>query len=123
MSNRIESLLAELFAVDCVRGAAVVTDDGIVVRSALHGGYREDVVAGLASFLVQTTRRAMTEDGCEAPQLDRFVLHATHGKILLASVGEGWLVAITDQFAHLAEFEAQFDDIAVQIRNEVRVGA
>ncbi len=52
MTSDIQGLLNELDRVGGVRGAAVTTPDGIVAASTLKGRYKEDVVVGLASFLI-----------------------------------------------------------------------
>lgn len=118
--REIDVLLEELSAQQCVRGCAVVTSDGIAVASRLHDRFREDVVVGLTSFLVQTTRRALDEAE-DDPVLDRFVLHATHGKILNASLGDAWLVAITDQFARLDDLLPTFDSVLERMRVAARL--
>ena len=42
-------LLVDLRDVEGVRGCALSTNDGIIVRSELNGRFRDDVVSGLAS--------------------------------------------------------------------------
>jgi|SRR5690606_14756958 len=94
----IDDVLQEINGLAGVRGSALATLDGMTVAGALGGHYREDVVSGLASFLIHTTRRAIDDPRVG---IDRFVIHATHGKLLLFDVGEAFLVVITDQFAAL----------------------
>jgi predicted regulator of Ras-like GTPase activity (Roadblock/LC7/MglB family) len=110
----LESLLGEVAEVDGVRGCALTTSDGMAVRSDLRGRFREDVVSGLASFLVSTTRRAFEEAGQEGI-VDRFVVHATHGKLVLKKVHDAFLVVITDQFARLEPLLEAVDEIAARM--------
>jgi predicted regulator of Ras-like GTPase activity (Roadblock/LC7/MglB family) len=56
--------------------------DGIVVASALSAALNSDVVAGLASFLITTTRRSLQEGNLG--KFKRFVIQATNGKLLAA---------------------------------------
>ena len=121
MGVSLESLLTEIAEVDGVRGCALTTGDGMLVRSELRGRYREDVVAGLASFLVSTTRRACEEAG-ESAAVDRFVVHATHGKLVIKKAGEAFLVVITDQFARLEPLLEAVDTMAIRMGEAARMG-
>ena len=53
----------------------------------------------LTSFLLSTTNRCLQQ--ASLPGMTQFVLHCTHGKVLVADVGEPFLVVILDQFADL----------------------
>ena len=55
--NAIQETLVDLRRAPGVKGAALVTSDGLMVGSALDEGAREDVIAGLTSFLLMTTAR------------------------------------------------------------------
>lgn len=116
----MDSLLAELAEAPGVRGCALSTSDGIVVRSDLKGRFREDVVSGLASFLVSTTRRAFEESGEDA-EVDRFVVHATHGKLVIRRAHEAFLVVITDQFARLEQLLEAVDRVAARMGQMTRM--
>jgi predicted regulator of Ras-like GTPase activity (Roadblock/LC7/MglB family) len=115
--NEIVELLRELRAVQGVDGAAVATMDGIMVHAELAPRLDPDAVAGLASFLVSTTRRAMDDDGTPM----RFVIHATHGRIVLNDIGDAFLVVVADQFSDLDHTLEQADDIARRLRRAVRL--
>ncbi len=112
-------MLTELSAVSGVRGTAVVTPDGIMVASSLHGRFDEDVVAGLASFLIATTNRSMSDEG----GFERFVMHSTHGKVVLNDLGESFLVTITDQFVTIDPLLAEIDDCSRRLRRATKLGA
>ena len=114
----IQELLDDLNLRDGVRGGAVATADGIMVASALNGRFQDDVVTGLASFLVWTTRRAMGESDV---RLDRFVMHATHGKLVIVDIGDAFLVVISDQFADLDVLLVDIDETARLLRRCVRL--
>jgi len=118
--DSMDALLAELAEAHGVRGCAISTLDGIIVRSDLKGRFREDVVSGLASFLVSTTRRAFEESG-EAREVDRFVVHATHGKLVIRRAREAFLVVITDQFARLDQLLESVDRVAEQVDRMARM--
>lgn len=119
-SISMDSLLAELNQAPGVRGCGVTTADGMIVRADLAGRFREDVVSGLASFLVSTTRRAFEEVGRDG-EVQRFVVHATHGKLVIESVGEAYLAVITDQFARLDQLLETVGDVALRMRELARM--
>ncbi len=116
--SAIQELLDELNLRDGVRGSALATADGIMVASALQDRFQEDVVSGLASFLVWTTRRAMGDGDV---RLDRFVMHATHGKLVIVDIGEAFLVVISDQFAPMDVLLVDIDETARLLRRKVRL--
>jgi len=120
MMTSIQELLDDLNLRDGVRGSAVATADGIMVASALQQRFQDDVVTGLASFLVWTTRRAMGDGDV---RLDRFVMHATHGKLVIVDIGEAFLVVISDQFAELEVLLVDIDETARLLRRRVRIDA
>ena len=116
----IQELLDELNLRDGVFGSALATADGIMVASALRDRFQDDVVTGLASFLVWTTRRAMGEEGV---RIDRFVMHSTHGKLVIIDIGEAFLIVISDQFAPMETLLVDIDETSRLLRRLVRVEA
>ncbi len=118
MSN-IQDTLDSLREVPGIKGAALVTPDGIVIASSLSASLDSEVVAGLASFLITTTRRSLNEGGLGA--FSRFVLQATNGKILLMDLGESFLVVHTDQFARLESSRMEVEEAAREIQRASRV--
>jgi predicted regulator of Ras-like GTPase activity (Roadblock/LC7/MglB family) len=118
MTSEFQDLLNELNRVPSVRGCAVATGDGMTVQAGLQGRFRDDVVSGLASFLVLTTRRAMGES---EPRLRRFTIHATHGKLLIIEIGDAYLVVITDQFARMEDVVPEVEDVARRMRLAARI--
>ena len=119
--NAIQELLDELREVAGVNGAAVVTSDGIMVASVLKGRFGEDLVAGLASFLITTTKRAM---GSQSDQgFSRFVMHATHGKVVLVDIQAAFLIVITDQFVDLQPLLEEIDEIGRRLARAAKIQA
>jgi len=119
MNDTIRGILEKLNQAPGVKGSAVVTADGIMVKSALADSSTEEVVSGLISFLLSTTRRSLEEGGLGS--LRRFAMHCTHGKIVLCDLGESCLVAVTDQFTNLEECLAAVDTAAKQVAVAARI--
>ena len=118
--SEINEILGELHEVSGVKGTAVLTTDGMTVASTLGEEFLSDVVAGLSSFLVSTTRRTLVDAGL-GEQFTRFVMNATHGKVILLDLGEAFLVVITNQFTHLQNCLAEVQEAASKIRRVARI--
>ncbi len=117
--SAIDDVVVELVKAPGVRGCAVATEDGMMIASALQGRFEPDVIAGLASFVIATTRRTMAQDGQEG--LDRFVVHATHGKLVLTDIGHAFLIVITDQFVQLEPVLRTVDVATRRLRELARM--
>jgi predicted regulator of Ras-like GTPase activity (Roadblock/LC7/MglB family) len=112
--SKIHEAVGDLRRVSGVKGAAVVTTDGLIAASALEAGLGTDVVAGLASYLMMTTNKSLGEGslgGCA-----RLSLHATHGKAILVDLTDSYLVVLFDQFADPSSARKEIDEAAVRIR-------
>jgi predicted regulator of Ras-like GTPase activity (Roadblock/LC7/MglB family) len=117
--NNIEAILNDLNALPSVLGCALVTGDGIMVCSAMRGRIADDVVAGLASFLIATTRKTLEE--CGFGSFSRFVMNSTHGKVVLTDLGESFLVVVADQFAGLEGILPEIQDAARRVRRAAQI--
>jgi len=95
----MQRILAELNEEVGVKGSAVVTEDGILVTSALSSSMQGEVISALSSFLISTTKRALTECGME--HFGRFIITSTHGKLVLVTLPKSYLVVVADQFINL----------------------
>ena len=120
MSNEIHDILAKLDRVRGVKGTGLLTDDGIMVASTLGEDFLEDVVAGLSSFLISTTRRSLREAELGG-MFTRFVLNSTHGKVVMLDVGESFLVVITNQFADLGACLVEIQQAGTALRRAARI--
>lgn len=117
--SEIQTILSNLNEVDGVMGSALLTKDGIMVASLLGKGFLDDVVAGLSSFLISTTSRSLGEAGMGS--FSRFVLHSTHGKVILVDAGDAVLVVMTNQFAPLPSCMQSVQESAVELRRVARI--
>jgi predicted regulator of Ras-like GTPase activity (Roadblock/LC7/MglB family) len=117
--NKIQDVVTELRGVPGIKGAAVVTLDGLVAAAALDAGTGADVVAGLASYLLMTTNKSLEEGGMGA--CSRLSLTATHGKAVFVDLAQSYLVVLFDQFADLAATRKDVDEAAARIRRTMRI--
>ncbi len=117
--NGISDTLFELRQAPGVKGCALVTPDGLVVAESLDPRVSQDVVSGLASFLLVTTTRCLEEG--QMGGLSQFTLHATNGKVVLAEVAPAWLVVILDQFADLDACRGEMQVATQALRRQSRL--
>ncbi len=117
--SKIQEMLVELRRTPGIKGAAVLTFDGLVAAESLDERYRSEVVAGLTSYLLMTTNRSLREGGLG--DCAQFVLHATHGKAVFVALEQAYLVVMFDQFADLGAARKEVQDAAHRIRRSTRM--
>jgi predicted regulator of Ras-like GTPase activity (Roadblock/LC7/MglB family) len=117
--SKIHDAIAELRHAPGVKGAAVVTNDGLVAASSLAPGLDSDVISGLSSYLMMTTNRSLTEGGYGA--CSKVQLNATHGKAVFVQLDQSFLVVLFDQFAEVAQADREVDETVVRIRRAAKL--
>lgn len=118
--NIIQDTLTKLHAAPGIKAASVLTLDGLVAADALDPRFRSDVIAGLASYLLMTTNKSLGEGGLGP--CAQLLLHATHGKVILTSLEDAYLVVVFDQFADLQDVRGSVAEAAGRIRASARIG-
>lgn len=117
--SEIHETLEDLQGAPGVRGAAVVTKDGLVAAAVLATGLESDVIGGLASYLMMTTGRSLREGGYG--ECARLVLNATHGKAVFVRIDDSYLVVLLDQFVDVGEVEPKVELAVERIRAAARL--
>lgn len=117
--SKIHDAVVELRRAPGVRGAAVLTTDGLTAAASLDSSLSGDVLAGLASYLLMTTNRSLEEGGMGRCQ--QTTLHATHGKAVFVDLTDSFLVVLFDQFAEVGHAQRQVQDAASRIRRASRL--
>jgi predicted regulator of Ras-like GTPase activity (Roadblock/LC7/MglB family) len=118
--SKIHDTVADLHRLPGVKGAAVLTLDGLVAAESLDQGLGSEVMAGLTSFLMMTTNRSLEEGNLG--RCSQFVLHATNGKAILHGLEDAYLVVMFDQFADVTQVRREIQDAAQCIRRASRLG-
>ena len=103
----MRQILTELTQKVGVRGAAVVTRDGMVAASALTADTDEDALAAIGASLVLDTIKALANVRME--DVERVVIVGTRGKIILVDAHFAFLVVVTD---HTIRLDVTMLDIA-----------
>lgn len=117
----MKEILAELNKEVGVRGSLIVTYDGIVVASDLGTGLQQDVVGAIASSAIQTIRKALGAIGQSG--FTRFILNASHGKMVFNDLRIAYLVAVLDKRINLDLTLISIDGAAYRIRNKAQFSA
>ena len=117
--SQILDAVTELRNAPGVKGAAVVTNDGLVAASSLSPDLNPDVISGLSSYLMMTTNRSLTEGGYGA--CSKVQLNATHGKAVFVQLDQSFLVVLFDQFAEVARAEHEVDETVMRIRRAAKL--
>lgn len=118
--SRIQEVVAQVGRLPAVRGAVLLTPDGLIAATGGCDAAQAEVVAGLASYLMMTTNRSLGEGVLGA--CDRLTVHASNGKAVIVDVGDSFLAVLFDQFAEIGPAAAGIDDAAVALRGAARLG-
>jgi len=117
--SKIHDAIVELRHAAGVRGAAVITSDGLVAAASLSSGLDGDVISGLASYLMMTTNRSLTEG--DYGTCTKLLLNATHGKAVFVQLDDSYLVVLFDQFADISQADREVDEAVSRIRRASRL--
>ena len=119
--SAIQDSLNELRRAPGVKACILVTFDGLVVAESVGNKFRDDIIAGLASYLVMTTNKALGDGGL--PAFDTFTVHAAHGKAVLIDVAGSILAVLLDQFADLEASRSEIQGTAQRLRRSAKLGS
>lgn len=117
--SKIHEALTGLRSTPGVKGVALLTSDGLVAAASLDAACDAEALAGLASYLMTSTNRALQE-GAMGP-CTRVTIQASNGKAQIVEMPESSLVVLFDQFADVAEAQRQVQDAASRIRRASRL--
>ena len=117
--NAIQETLNDLHKAPGVKGCVLVTHDGLIVAQALGNKFREDVIAGLASYLVMSTDKVLRES--DLGRFDQFTIHAAHGKAVFVDLEGSFLVVLLDQFADIEASRPEIHGTAQRLRRSSRL--
>jgi len=117
--SKIHDAVAELRHAPGVKGAAVLTHDGLVAAASLDPALASEALAGLASYMLMTTNKCLAEGGMGA--CARLTLHATHGRAVFVDLSDSYLVVMFDQFSDVGLAKKEIDDAAARIRRASRM--
>lgn len=118
--SRIHDCVTELHRLPGVKGAALVTNDGLVVAASLDENFQSEVISGLTSYLLMTTQKCLEEGGLG--KATQYVLTATHGKAVVVTIDDSSLVVMLDQFADPTQAKREAREAAQRIQRASRLG-
>lgn len=121
MKTEMTELLLALVKDVQAKGSVVVTDDGMVVAGELSLDIEQDVIAALSSFLIAATDRCLKQGGMGP--MSGLTMIATHGRLVIRSLPDAFLVVITDQFADMDKVKTAIDQVCKKLSKLIAVQA
>ncbi len=115
----MKDVLHELNGHVGVKGGLVVTPDGMVVASEFSPDLDAETTAALVSGLI-TGLRGVLRISSAAP-LQRMLLTATRGRIAIESIGNAFLVVLTDQHLNLDRTLLEIRSAARRLQRMARI--
>lgn len=112
--SKIHEALTGLRSTPGVKGVALLTSDGLVAAASLDAACDAEALAGLASYLMTSTNRALQEGAMGA--CARVTIQASNGKALIVDIADSTLVVVFDQFADVGAARGPVDDAVARIR-------
>ena len=110
----MREVLKELNTLPGIKGSLVVTPDGIVVTSELSNELDEDTTAALVGNVVTQTVRLL--DIGQFDEMDRMILTASRGKIVIQNLTNCHLVVVTNQFINIDLTLLEITSAAAKLR-------
>lgn len=89
LNDTLEGLVTET---PDVKGAAIISDDGLIISSVLPSDTEEDSIGGMSSILLSLGSRAAAE--LDLGDLDQVLIRGKQGNALMVSAGEGALMLV-----------------------------
>ena len=111
----MRDVLQHLNSIAGIKGSLVVTPDGIVVISELSNELDEDTTAAYLGNMVTQSLQMLNESGYET--LDRMILKASRGKIVIENLDNCLLVVVTNQFIKIDLTVLEIASAAKRIRS------
>ncbi len=108
--NLYEKILDELSGLAGFEGAAVVSDDGLIIASRFVKKYAQDKVAALIAETLRGAKRVTTEAGWGEP--DNMVIEGESGKLVLYKTKLGFVAVFGSPELNLGLARVTLDEVA-----------
>lgn len=103
-------ILRELNEHAGVKGSLIVTEDGMIVASALGKGLEQETLAAVSSMMIQTAKKSLDSN------LDRIIMASSHGKLVLEDLGNAYIVVVTNSYINLDTTLIEIQSAGMKIR-------
>ena len=114
----MKEILQKLEGAPGVRGALMMTHDGVVVAGALDGGEHARVAAFLSAVMVSIEKSAET---LGLVPMQRLTLNTGHGRLLLMPVGDLALAVIADSRTDLTPALTEVAGLTRRLLRQTRI--
>ena len=115
----MKEILQRLQQIPGVVGSMVMTEDGMVVCSALGPGLESESLATLSSGTRLSLQRAAVQSGDGKPH--EIVLEGTEGNLVLLEIGEATLIVVTHAGLELDSGMLEIRSVARKLRGILEI--
>lgn len=115
----IEEILKKLNKNKHIKGSLVITQEGMVVMSALGAGQNADIFAAFYSSVGLTILKSLKN--LEIETFYRYILSSEDSKLFVVNIGILYLVVLTDIEVKLSEINVELYQIESLIRKTGRL--
>lgn len=115
----IEQTLTQLNKNKHIKGSLIITQEGMVVTSALGEGQKADVFAAFYSSVGLTLLKSLKSLGIET--FSRYILSSEDSNIFILNIEKLYLVVITDLSVKPSEINVELYQIERLIRKTGRL--
>ena len=117
--NLIKSALKVLCNDKNVRGALIITKDGMVIESILDKPEEAEAFGAFMSNIALTIQNSLTTLGHN--EFNRYVIQSNHGRIFLVDLGASVLIAMTDVEVDMGQVNVSLFQAANQVKKMGRL--
>jgi predicted regulator of Ras-like GTPase activity (Roadblock/LC7/MglB family) len=111
----MDQVVARMTRLTGVKAAAICSHDGLSILAQVSAGMpEEERIAAMTAEIARSASALLASSGEDA--LQTAVFEAAAGKIVVADVGRGYLVAVTDQTSSTGLLRLEIDHAAAELR-------
>jgi hypothetical protein len=115
----LKSVLKSLCGARGVRGALIITKDGMVIESNLPPPYNADTLAAFMSQIALTITNSL--NGLGVNEFTRYVMQSSQSKIYIVDLGRSALIALADMDVDAGEMNVAIFQAANTIKKTGRI--
>jgi len=117
--NSIKSALKVLCNNKAVRGALIITKDGMVIEANLDKPEEAEAFGAFMSNIALTIKNSLSTMGHD--DFNRYVIQSNQGRIFLVDLGNSVLIALTEIDIEMGQVNVALFQAATQVKKTGRL--
>ncbi|MBI4665922.1 MAG: roadblock/LC7 domain-containing protein [Nitrospinae bacterium] len=117
--SQLKPILKVLCGVSGVRGAVIITKDGMVIDSMLEPPFDAETMAAFMSQIAVTITNSLASMGVK--EFTRYVMQSNSGRIYMMDLGKSALLALTEGNADQGRMNVALFQAANEIKKSGRI--